>query len=255
VLQALDAGKHVFCEKPLARTAAEAQAIREASRRNQKIVMTGYLYRFHPAFQFVKSLLEQRIIGTPYFALMRLGGRGSASAWKHTAGQGAGAMGEMMAHMIDLATWYFGPTRQATSLWHTTIAPQRVINEESVRATAEDVSVIRLLSGGVQILCESDLLTPSYMQYVEIQGDNGSIFASMLHYLPTVLYCKEPRGIYDRGNSMYSFPQENLFVRELQCFLEAVERNHWELNGLDDSVHVVELLEQLHRGPERRARS
>src|SRR5438067_816956 len=50
---ALEAGKHVFCEKPLCTNMAEAERIRRAAARSGKVAMTGYLYRFYPAFEFV----------------------------------------------------------------------------------------------------------------------------------------------------------------------------------------------------------
>ncbi len=244
-IRALEARKHVFCEKPLCLSTREGKEIEAAATAACRIVMVGYLYRFHPAFQFVKSLLEERTIGDPYLALVRLGGRGSAAAWKHTVGQGAGAMGEMMAHMIDLATWYFGSIDEVDPLWNATLLPSREIGSEVVPASAEDISIVRLRAGEVQILVESDLATPSYMQHIDIQGSNGSIFSSILHYLPTVVYCKEQRGIYGAGNSVYTFQQENLFVDELGYFLDAIAGAPHTVNLLQDSMHIVEVLERI----------
>src|SRR5205807_1803081 len=112
-----------------------------------------------------------------------------------------------MVHMLDLAAWYFGKITDLHVLWHTTLLPERNVAGQTIRVTAEDFSVVRLCAGDVQILLQSDLATPSYMQHIDIQGENGSIFSSILHYLPTVVYCKEQRGIYDQGNNLYTFPQ------------------------------------------------
>jgi len=253
VIAALESGKHVFCEKPLCLTTEEAYRIQEAAQCADRIVMTGYLYRFYPAFQFVKNVLDQHIIGSPYMALIRVGGRGSAAPWKHREGQGGGAVNEMMVHMLDLAAWYFGPISSVEPLWNTTLLPERNINGHSVFATAVDFSVVRMRAGDVRILCESDLATPSYMQHIDIQGQNGSIFSSILHYLPTVVFCKEPRGIYDRGNNIYTFPQENVFERELEHFLAAIDGSPHELNSLEDSIHIVELVEEIRHLQEHHA--
>jgi predicted dehydrogenase len=149
-------------------------------------------------------------------------------------------------HMLDLAAWYFGPIDEVKLLWQDTLLPERTVAGESVRVTTEDFSVVRLQAGSVQILLESDLATPSYMQHIDIQGDNGSIFSSILHYLPTVVYCKEGRGIYDQGNNMYTFPQVNVFERELRHFLESIRAGKKPgRNGLEDSIHIVELVEGL----------
>ena len=245
VTEALDAGKHVFCEKPLCTTTSEAADIRSAQERAGKIAMTGYLYRFYPAFEFVKSILDERIIGEPYMALIRVGGRGGTSAWKHQDPRGGGAVNEMMVHMLDLAAWLFGRIEEIELLWQTTLLPERTINGEEVAVSADDFSVVKLRAGNVQILCESDLTTPSYMQHIDIQGMNGSVFSSILHYLPTIVFCKESRGIYDQGNNMYSFPQVNVFERELEHFLAATDGEPHTRNGLDESIHIVELMEEI----------
>jgi myo-inositol 2-dehydrogenase / D-chiro-inositol 1-dehydrogenase len=245
-IAALSAGKHVFCEKPLCTTMEEAEEIRAAAYRSGKIAMTGYLYRFYPAFEFVKDILDQQVIGEPYMALIRVGGRGGTAAWKHQDPHGGGAVSEMMVHMLDLAAWYFGPIEDLDLLWQTTLLPERTVAGETVRVSTEDFSVVRLEAGPVQILLESDLATPSYMQHIDIQGDNGSIFSSILHYLPTVVYCKEGRGIYDQGNNMYTFPQVNVFERELKHFLEIIKVGKKPgRNGLEDAIHIVELVERL----------
>lgn len=244
-IAALDAGKHVFCEKPLCTNTQEAGTIREAACRSGKIAMTGYLYRFYPAFEFVKRILDDNIVGNPYMALIRVGGRGGTSVWKHQNSEGGGAVSEMMTHMLDLAAWYFGPIEDLQLLWHTTLLPERSVGGKTVRATAADFSVVKLRAGDVQILLESDLATPSYMQHIDIQGDNGSIFSSILHYLPTVVYCKDQRGIYDQGNNMYTFPQVNVFERELDHFLSVIGGAPLTRNGLEDSIHIVELMQQI----------
>ncbi len=108
IVSALNRGKHVFCEKPLAASLEEARQIQRAASRSGTILMVGYLYRFHPAFRLVKEVLQQRIIGEPYYGIFRLGGRGAQSVWKHQKEQGGGAINEMLVHMLDLLLWYFG---------------------------------------------------------------------------------------------------------------------------------------------------
>lgn len=244
-IAALNAGKHIFCEKPLCTTMDEALQIRAAAVQSGKNAIVGYLYRFYPAFVFVKELLQEQIVGEPYMALIRVGGRGGTSVWKHQSGQGGGAVSEMMVHMLDLAAWFFGPIEEIEPLWQTTLLPERRVGGDVVPATAEDFSVVKMRAGNVQILCQSDLATPSYMQHIDIQGDNGSIFSSILHYLPTVVYCKEQRGIYDQGNNMYSFQQGNVFEKELAYFLDVIDGAPHILNGLDESIHIVELVERI----------
>jgi len=247
VLKSLGNGKHVFCEKPLCLSVEEALEIERAASAAGRIVMVGHLYRFHPAFQFVKEVLEEGIIGRPYFALFRLGGRGSHTLWKHRKDEGGGAILEMLVHMLDLILWYFGDVETVTCLWQDVVLKHREINGLVHEVDAEDLVLLKLKTGGVEVLCESDLLTPSYMNTLEIHGENGSIFTSILHFLPTVVYCKKPKGVLNQGNNFYTFPQENLFEKELRHFVEAIKNGGGHLNSVADSIKIFRVLEQVRR--------
>lgn len=247
-IRALAAGKDVFCEKPLCVTVKEALRVREAAEAAGRMVMVGYLYRHHPAFQFTKKILDDGVIGNPHFAVFRLGGRGDAAAWKHLQGSAGGAMLEMMVHKVDLALWLLGDFDGARTLIAETLLPTRTIQGETVEATAEDCVLLELRREGLMALCESDLVTAGYMNYVEIVGDQGSIFTSILEFLPTVLHCKQAwGGVYSQGHNFFHFPIVNLFELELGQFVDAVRAGTRSLASLDDSVCVASILEAAAR--------
>jgi predicted dehydrogenase len=62
-VRALEAGKHVLCEKPFARNAAEVGTMIAASQRTRKFLMEGFMYRFHPQMEIVHRLLADNAIG------------------------------------------------------------------------------------------------------------------------------------------------------------------------------------------------
>ena len=77
---ALDAGCHVFCEKPLAETVEEAQSIVDAARaRNRKLVI-GYILRVHPAW--VRFIEMARTLGKPLVMRMNLNQQSRGTAWQ-----------------------------------------------------------------------------------------------------------------------------------------------------------------------------
>ena len=63
VIRSLEAGKHVLCEKPLALSAAECEAIKRASEETGFKVLEGFMYRFHPRFEKLQELLQENVIG------------------------------------------------------------------------------------------------------------------------------------------------------------------------------------------------
>lgn len=246
ITDALDSGKDVFCEKPLARNVDEARRIQRRAEESGNELMVGHLYRFHPAFQFAERVLREGIIGEPYYAIFRVGGRGSASAWKHKADRGGGAVNEMLVHMVDLVTWYFDEVSHVRRSNTDIVLDNRDINGETVMATAEDVAMLQLTTtDDVEVFCQSDLITPSYMNYVEIQGTNGTLWTTILDFIPSFVYCKEPRGIFDRGHNFREFEHVDLFERELEHFVDSVTgKSELEVNTAADAVEVHRVLSE-----------
>jgi len=249
VLMAIQAGKHVFFEKPLTDNLESAQRLQQAAATAKLILMGGFLYRFHPAYELVKQVLEEKIIGQPYLAHFRLGGRGSHRLWKHQKAQGGGAINEMLVHMLDLALWYFGKMT-IMGATQATVLPQREVQGQLSQVDAEDYVQVQLKSAnGVRIVCQADLITPSYMNHVEVMGTEGSLITSILDHLPTVVFCKRPRGIYQQGNNFFNFPKTNLFERELQYFIQCIQDGEQpQINPLEDSLELMRLMEDIRRG-------
>lgn len=63
VLRAIEYGKHVLCEKPMALTVKDIEAIEAAAEKHQVTVMEGFMYRFHPQHARIKEIIESGIIG------------------------------------------------------------------------------------------------------------------------------------------------------------------------------------------------
>src|SRR5947209_8778580 len=91
---ALEAGKHVFCEKPLAMNVAEARTMVEVADRSGQVAMVAFTFRYARALQELRRLLRQGAIGTPFHVAMQVhwGGIVAAGApltWREQAGESA----------------------------------------------------------------------------------------------------------------------------------------------------------------------
>lgn len=244
-VKALASQKHVFCEKPLCASVEEAIEIGQAQEQSGLVVMVGYIYRFAPVFQFVKSVLDNRIIGQPYLSMMRIGGPGSHATWKHKRSEQGGVRLEKLVHLMDLAQWFFGGiTCMTETLWQTTLFRERFIGNESVSVDAEDITLIRAEIDDVKVLIEADLTSSTYMNYVEIQGDKGSIFGSVLTDLPVIVFCHSERGTYKQGSNIFTFPYTNYLRPELRCFLGLIAGDTMsEYHSVDDSLFLLKALD------------
>ncbi len=79
-IAALDAGKHVFLEKPMATTVADAQHVVEAAQRNNRKLVVGYILRHHPSW--MELINEARELGGPYVFRLNLNQQSSGATWR-----------------------------------------------------------------------------------------------------------------------------------------------------------------------------
>jgi predicted dehydrogenase len=139
-IAALEAGKHVLCEKPLANTVAEAEAMADAAARaaaNGVFAMLGHTYRRVPAATFARDLVAAGQVGDIYqvrasYLQDWLIDPEVPLAWrlqKHLAG--SGALGDIGAHAIDLAQFITGMKLESVSGTTDTIIKQRPLLEST----------------------------------------------------------------------------------------------------------------------------
>jgi predicted dehydrogenase len=114
VLAALEAGKHVACEKPLAATLEDARIMRDAARKAKKSkTFVWYTYRRVPAVAFAHQLVQQGKIGRIYhiraYYLQDWAGPNVPLIWRFDKKQaGSGSHGDLGAHIIDMARFITG---------------------------------------------------------------------------------------------------------------------------------------------------
>ncbi len=111
-IAAMKAGKHVLCEKPLARTVEEAQQMLTVARETGRVLKCGFNHRHHPGIQQARRWFDQEAIGGASFLRCRygIGGRpGYEKEWRvDPAIVGGGQFMEQGIHAVDLARWFLG---------------------------------------------------------------------------------------------------------------------------------------------------
>ncbi len=110
--EALWAGKHVLCEKPLARNAKEAAAVVEAAVRTKRVLKTGFNYRQMGHVRKAQELLRNGAIGAPCFLRCRYGHGGRPRYEEHWCTDadlsGGGVLQEQGIHIVDLVRVFLG---------------------------------------------------------------------------------------------------------------------------------------------------
>lgn len=109
---ALQAGKHVLCEKPPGRNASETGQMVDAANQNGRVLKVGFNHRYHPAIWKAHELIENDAIGEIMYgrAVYGHGGRpGYDQEWRANADMaGGGEMLDQGVHIVDLFRWFMG---------------------------------------------------------------------------------------------------------------------------------------------------
>jgi predicted dehydrogenase len=114
VTAALQAGKHVYVDKPLCMNGKEADAILAAAARTSAVAQVAYHYRFYPGMLKAKMLIDSGFLGTPisfrveYYHASNLD-PAKPMGWKQDKAMGGGGvLIEMACHALDLVYSFFG---------------------------------------------------------------------------------------------------------------------------------------------------
>lgn len=107
-IAALEAGNHVMCEKPMAKTSAEAIKMVEAAKRTGKKLTIGYQNRCRPDSLHLKKIVERGDLGDIYFAKAHAIRRRAVPTWGvflNEYEQGGGPLIDIGTHALDLTLW------------------------------------------------------------------------------------------------------------------------------------------------------
>lgn len=107
-IAALEAGKHVMCEKPMAKTAEGARRMVEAAKRTGKKLTVGYQSRFRPDSQYLHQACRRGDLGDIYFAKAHAIRRRAVPTWGvflDEEKQGGGPLIDIGTHALDLTLW------------------------------------------------------------------------------------------------------------------------------------------------------
>ncbi len=119
-IAALEQGKHVLCEKPLARTSEEGKAVVTAAARAGRTLKTGFNHRFHPAIAEARRLAQSGRIGRLLLMRCRYG-HGGRTGYEHEwradlAASGGGELMDQGIHALDLFRWFAGEFSEVTAM-------------------------------------------------------------------------------------------------------------------------------------------
>jgi predicted dehydrogenase len=185
-IAAAEAGKHILCEKPLGRTAEESKIMWDAVQKAGVKHMVAFNYRFVPAIRQIRKLIESGALGRIYhFRAVYLQEwimphYNTPLIWRLQKEQaGSGALGDLGAHIIDLARYLVGEIKTVSAMTKTFIPERPKLDGSGMgQVTVDDAfaAVVEFENGALGTLESSRYAAGRKNgQNLEINGEKGTI--------------------------------------------------------------------------------
>lgn len=236
-ISALEAGKHVLCEKPLARNAHEAREMVQTARRTGKILQVALQWRFAGFTQFLhKYIREEGNLGDIYYARAHALRRRGIPGWGvfiDKEKQGGGPLIDIGVHILDATLWLMGYPKPVSAFGATYTKfgnrPDVVGlmgQWDSTKFTVEDfaVGLIRLENGATVILESSFCANIEGDEFnTLLLGDKGGVFANPIGQPAVRIFTEQNRTLYNIEPT--HLPQVNAYHAEVEAFVDAILHN------------------------------
>lgn len=242
----INAGKHVFLEKPGARNATEIQNLMQLAEKKNIRVALGFNHRNHRAFQKAKELIQQNVLGELMFIRARYGhgGRiGYDKEWRaNPVLSGGGELIDQGVHLIDLARWFLGEFTDVQGFSHTYYWDMPVDDNDFLLLKTAKKQVAFL-----HCSCTEWKNTFSF----EIYGKNGKLHVNGLggsYGTETLAYYKMLPEMGPPETIIYEYPMaDNSWILDIKIFLDDIKNNQHLSPGLYDAHQALSIVGKIYQ--------
>jgi len=262
-IDALEAGKHVMCEKPMAKTSEEAKQMLGAAKRTGKKLSIGYQGRQTPEAQYLHKICRRGDLGEIYFAKAHAIRRRAVPTWGvflNEEEQGGGPLIDIGTHALDLTLWMmnnYKPKMVVGTTYHKLGSKENAANAwgswDPKKFTVEDSAFgFVVMEDGATIILESSWALNS-LQVGEAKTTlcgteggadmwdglriNGEEFSRM--------YTKTPE-LGKGGVDFYDGKSENPQEREARLWIESVINDTDPIVLPEQALVVTQILEAIY---------
>jgi len=233
VKEALQAGKHVFVEKPLAFSQGEAKELVGLARERGKILMVGHLLLYQPAIQWIKDFLDSGELGAIRSIHQERLNLGTVRTVEN-------ALFSLGVHDIAVLLYLLGQAPKRIQAWGQTVLQEGI---------EDDVYLHLAFSDGIQAHIHCSWLWPEKQRRLVVIGERGMLLyneadqAVVLHKK----YVTPDLSISDEGSEVVFRGHGEPLRLELQHFLECVSQGRKPLSDGETAIPVVAVLEEASR--------
>jgi myo-inositol 2-dehydrogenase/D-chiro-inositol 1-dehydrogenase len=220
-VDALAAGKHVFCQKPMALTLADADRVVVAADASDRVLQYGFMLRFTPPLPELRELVVGGAIGDVIAARAAIFGWEPSADWFYDKRTGGGVILDTMIHFADLVRWLVGEVERVHA-----DGGAYVLDGAKRHGSPDNASVsLRHVGGAVTNLYVS--WTAGHGNFtLELYGTDGNLAVDLVSKQVSRLFLRRPFEIGGRElPSGWSFPDlvwSTGYAGEQQAFVDRV---------------------------------
>ena len=260
-IAALDAGKHVFCEKPMAMSTAEAEEMRAHAKKAGKLLGLGFVRRFGKDADLARALIQEGKLGKIYYAKAAYNRRnGSPGGWfENKARAGGGPLIDLGVHIIDLVRYIAGNPRPVSvyGATYSLLRDREIVDLPAYLASRPDAPVSDVedlatamirFSDGMILQAETSykLYTGDDCNRVELFGTKGGISIDPDLSLHTSAAGK-------LAEMSFPFPAAygpESYAQEVKSFISAIVDGTPLRADADDGVEMMKILDAIYLSAE-----
>lgn len=220
MIAALRAGKHVFCEKPLALEVEACERVMAvAAEHPQQVALVGFVRRFDPSFVRAKADIDAGRLGRPFLVRSQTGDMNDAGGFfVRFAPTSGGIFLDCCVHDIDVARWMLGAPRALR-----VYATGSIVLHEGLAACGDvdnGIAVIEFEGGATAVLYATRTLPHGAETTCEVIGSAGTVQIGMGAHRDRV-QLRDAQGVHHRATADYIERFAEAFAHELDAFVAA----------------------------------
>lgn len=219
IQEAAEAGKHIFCEKPVSFSVEETEEALKVVEKNGVKLQVGFNRRFDPDFTRVRELVKERVVGEPH--ILRITSRDPQPPSVDYVKSSGGLFMDMMIHDFDMARYIMGSEIIEVSAMGAVLVDQK-IGEVGDIDTA--IVTLKFANGALGVIENSREAVYGYDQRLEIFGSKGSAKAD--NKRPTSVEVSTVENV-TKDKPLYFFLERytEAYIKEVSEFAEACLKN------------------------------
>jgi myo-inositol 2-dehydrogenase / D-chiro-inositol 1-dehydrogenase len=240
VAEALRAGKHVFCEKPLALDLADCLRVeQEAARHPDRVVQIGFVRRFDPSYRSAFDLVRAGKIGRPFLVRSQTCDRNDPSGFfVRFAPTSGGIFLDCSIHDVDLARWLLGSPRALRAFATGTVAIHEGLRE--LGDVDNGVGIVEFEGGALACFYASRTAAHGHDTSTEVVGTGGRLTVGLNPRRDRV-EISDGSGIRNTCVADFYERFEEAFVHEACEFVDAVREGRPPALSLRDATEATRI--------------